>query len=102
MKKLLVLLAGGFLLVMGCNKTSSTEENLSTDEPTATQRHCAANDVLEEQLKEDPTLQERMKSIEEFTRQVMDNPQQYRLVNGVVEIPVVFNVLYRTDRKSVV
>ena len=103
MKKSLVLLAtGAFLLSIGCNKSSSpNDDSLNKEEPAATQRQCAADDVLKEDLKADPTLQQRMDAIEDFTRQVEMNPSAYRLVNGVVQIPVVFNVLYKTAAQNV-
>lgn len=101
MKKSLVLLAGSLLFMMSCNKSGSKEESLPDEDVVASQRHCAAADVLDEQLKADPSLQKRMNEIEEFTRQVVANPLQYRLVNGVIEIPVVFNVLYRTTAQNV-
>ena len=103
MKKTFALLAGGIFLITSCNKTASNEKDLpKTDEtPTATQRQCASQDVLEEQMKADPGLRQRMEDIEEFTRQVAAHPEQYRLVNGMIEIPVVFNVLYRTAAENV-
>lgn len=103
MKKSLVLLAGGFMLMMGCNKSSSNEKGLPNEDETftATQRQCSSQDVLEEQLKADPSLRQRMDEIENFTQRAIANPAQYRLVNGVIEIPVVFNVLYRTAAQNV-
>ena len=101
MKKSLVLLAGGFLFLMGCNKSVSNEEGLPEEDVVATQRHCAADEVLKEDLKADPSLRKRMEDIEEFTKGVAANPEQFRLVNGVIEIPVVFNVLYRTAAQNV-
>ncbi len=101
MKKNFAWLAGVIFLVVGCNKSASDEKIAETDEPTATERKCSSNEVLELQLREDPALQERMNSIEDFTRRVIENPEQYRLVNGVVEIPVVFNVLYKTTAQNV-
>lgn len=101
MKKTLVLLAGTMLLITGCKKSASPEEETQADDMVVTQRHCAAADVLAEQLKEDPALGQRMQDIEEFTSRVTANPEQFRLVNGIVEIPVVFNVLYRTTAENV-
>jgi len=105
MRKSLVLLAGCFLFALGCNKTSQhKEENPVPEEETftATQRQCASYEVLQEQLKTDPDLQRRMDRIEEFTSKVMENPGAYRLLaDGTVEIPVVFNVLYRTAAQNV-
>jgi Pregnancy-associated plasma protein-A len=102
MKKFIVLLAFGFLLVMGCNKSNSDEPIPAEDESTATQRKCSSDDVLQEQLKADPSLRQRMDAIEEFTRRYKENPQMDRLLtNGVIEIPVVFNVLYRSAAQNV-
>lgn len=101
MKKSLVLLAGSILFVMGCNKSVSNEEGLPERDIVATERHCAADDVLREQIKNDPSLRQRMDAIEEFTQRVAANPEQFRLVNGIIEIPVVFNVLYRTTAQNV-
>lgn len=105
MKKSLVLLAGVVLFGISCNKSTNPEDELIQNEEledvTATKRSCAADDVLQQQLKEDPTLQSRMNAIEDFTRKVQENPSQYRLVNGVIEIPVVFNVLYKTTAQNV-
>jgi Pregnancy-associated plasma protein-A len=105
MKKSFVLLAAGAIFLgTSCNKSGNNENNLSADEEKSSpvnQRQCASNDVLDEQLKADPSLGQRMNDIEEFTKRVIENPHQYRLVNGVIEIPVVFNVLYRTAAQNV-
>lgn len=105
MRKTFVLLAASFVLVLGCNK--STGPKIETDPAdegavTATERKCHSYEVLQEQLQSDPGLQRRMDRIEEFTRKVMENPGAYRLLsNGIIEIPVVFNVLYRTSAQNV-
>jgi hypothetical protein len=102
MKKSFVLFAGIVLFGISCNKSSNHEDDTNPNEEiTTTQRNCAADDVLQQQLKDDPTLGTKMNAIEEFTKQVIANPSQYRLVNGVVEIPVVFNVLYKTAAQNV-
>jgi hypothetical protein len=101
MKKFLLILTGAVVFGTGCNKSNSDKKFTEEEEVTATQRKCSSNEVLEQQLAEDPTLQARMNSIEEFTNRVIANPAQYRLVNGVIEIPVVFNVLYKTPAQDV-
>ena len=104
MKKSLVLLAAGALLFsIGCNKSSAPNEELLNEkaEINASQRKCAADEVLQENLKADPTLRQRMDAIEEFTRQVERNPSAYRLVGGVIEIPVIVNVLYKTNAQNI-
>lgn len=106
MKKLFFVVAAGFLVITGCNKTSSSHDEKAdpADEETSflpSQRSCSSYDVLQEQLKADPGLARRMQDIEEFTRRIEENPSAYRLVNGVIEIPVVFNVLYRTTAENI-
>ena len=102
MKKSLVLLAGVVMFGLSCNKSTSNEdESFQDEEITATKRSCSSDDVLQQQLKEDPTLGTRMNAIEEFTRRIIESPDQNRLVNGVIEIPVVFNVLYKTTAQNV-
>ena len=104
MKKSLVWLAAGVLLFsISCNKSSAPNEDLLKEEAevNASQRKCAADEVLQENLKADPTLRQRMDAIEEFTRQVERNPSAYRLVGGVIEIPVIVNVLYKTNGQNI-
>ncbi|MEP7373293.1 MAG: zinc metalloprotease [Chitinophagaceae bacterium] len=105
MRKILVLLAGSFLFVSACNKSSKNDDGSLVPEEetfTATQRKCAADDVLQEQLKNDPALRDRMNRIEEFSRRVAENPTSYRLLSsGIIEVPVVVNVLYRTAAQNI-
>jgi len=95
MKKL-ILSAAACLMLFSC-QNDSTE--LTTDATNAiTQRKCATQDVLEAQLKADPTLAIRMNQIEAFTQNALLTK---RLVNGKIEIPVVVNVLYRTTAENI-
>lgn len=95
------ILALGVLL--GCNKAANNEREA---DPADLQiemngRHCAAQEVLHEQLQQNPALKRRMDAIEEFTRKYMENPGAYKLVNGVLEVPVHVNVLWRTSAENV-
>lgn len=103
MKKSFLLLACAASLMTACKKTSLVEETPVAGDPNvaAGLRHCAAQDVLEMQLKADPSLAGRMNAIEAFTKQFEQNPSAYRLVNGIIEIPVVVNVLYRTTAQNI-
>jgi hypothetical protein len=62
------------------------------------ERGCASQDVLDAQMKADPTLVSRMNQIEDFTQKSM---LTNRLVNGKIVIPVVVNVLYRTAAENI-
>lgn len=95
MKKLL-LSASAALLMFSCqNDDNSTNQDQST---TVAHRGCASHEVLERQMKEDPKLASRMAEIERLTNDAIANG---RLVNGKVQIPVVFNVLYRTAAENI-
>jgi len=94
MKKL-VLSAVALLMLFSCQNESN--EN-STDTLATIQRKCASQDVLEEQLKADPTLAIRMNDIEAFTQNAV---LTRRLVNGKVVIPVIVNVLYKTAAENI-
>jgi hypothetical protein len=99
MKKLILISSAVAMLFSACQKNNLTE----TDTPAAgLQRNCGSMEVLAAQMQEDPTLESRMQAIETFTQNFMANPNaNARLVNGVIEIPVVVNVLYRTTAENV-
>lgn len=102
MKKILLVLAGFVFFGLGCKKAANQEQLPEGDAlVAATTRHCASEEVLQEQLKADPSLAQRMAAIEEFTRNFANNPNAGRLVSGVMEIPVVVNVLWRTTAENV-
>lgn len=104
MKTRLALLAGGILLTLGCNKSSThvPEEIAPQDDFTPTMRQCSSYEVLQQQLAEDPQLQARMDAIEAFTDRLVNNPDQNRMLpGGTIEIPVVVNVLYRTAAENI-
>lgn len=105
MKKTIIAFAGCIIFAMGCTKQteSFTEEKTgdpTTDVPVAGNR-CAAHDVLEIQLQEDPSLAARMQAIERLTEDYTKNPGNYFMSNGQVIIPVVFNVLYKTAAENI-
>jgi hypothetical protein len=95
MKKI-ILSTAVFIMLFSCQNDENTSEIQATE--SITQRHCATQEVLESQLKADPTLALRMNEIEAFTQKaILTN----RLVNGKVVIPVVVNVLYRTAAENI-
>lgn len=103
MRKISTSLLGILFLMISCSKQDSKapveEEQIETT--AITQRHCATNEVLEAQIAADPTLRKRMNDIEAYTQKVMRNPGAYRLVNGVIEIPVVVHVVYNTAQENI-
>lgn len=112
MKKILVLPVVLALLVFSCTKMaqdpkgnvpdlSSTVEIPVNAQGLPFQRTCASYEVHQQQLKDNPGLAKKMADIEAFTKKVSSDPSAYRLVNGVYEIPVVVNVLYRTTAENI-
>jgi hypothetical protein len=107
MRKLFTsLLLVGIVLFVGCTQKNVVSNNggLPTDDDVAaspTQRKCETMEVLQDKITADPNLQQRMQDIENFTQQLMSSPQQATLVNGVIQIPVVVNVVYRTAAENV-
>jgi hypothetical protein len=106
MKKL-ILSASVTMMLFSCQKDmiNQSSENLNAADQIST-RGCAAQDVLDYQLKNDPSLALRRNEIEQFTQNFVaahknDSDAKFRLVNGSIEIPVVVNVLYRTDAQNV-
>ncbi|WP_320814710.1 zinc metalloprotease [Flavobacterium sp.] len=84
------------LLCISCSNEESSTENSSVVKHD--HRGCASHSVLEEQLKNDPNLANRMQQIEELTANAISHG---RLVNGRIEIPVVVNVLYKTTAENI-
>jgi hypothetical protein len=63
------------------------------------QRTCHTMEVLAEMEKEDPMLRERMNLIEEHTQNLLMS--QTEAVNGIITIPVVVHVVYRTTTENI-
>ena len=106
MKKLIGLVSCA-VLVFGCTKTSTNEEMLKAEQPIAgadamTHRACASQDVLATQLAADPSLAARMAAIEEQTESFIANGGADSYTSGgIVYLPVVVNVLYRTTAENI-
>src|SRR3954466_5866013 len=96
MKKVL-LSAVTALLLFSC-QNDQTADSADASVSAIAQRGCATQEVLEAQLKADPTLAIRMNEIEAFTNKALLTG---KLVNGKVQIPVVVNVLYRTTAENI-
>ncbi len=103
MKKGFSLIACCMIFLFGCNKTSVNEEAALPEETNSfTIRSCASNDVLQQQLKDDPGLAQRMADIENFTQAYMQHPANSKLIaGGIIQIPVVVNVLYKTAAQNI-
>ena len=98
MKKI-ILSAFALLFLFSC---SNDETSTPTEEKAQLthdhHRGCASHEVLEEQLRQDPSLAQRMQQIEKFTTEAI---RTGKLVNGKIQIPVVVNVLYKTTAENI-
>lgn len=95
MKKI-ILSAVAVIMLFSCQSEENESNNAATS--AIAKRGCASQEVLEAQLKADPTLALRMNQIEAFSEKALLSG---RLVNGKVEIPVVVNVLYKTAAENI-
>jgi Pregnancy-associated plasma protein-A len=95
MKKI-VLSIFTLLLLFACSEETTSNENLVSEKHD--HRGCASHNVFEEQLKNNPDLANRMQQIEDLTANAISHG---RLVNGKIEIPVVVNVLYKTNSENI-
>jgi len=96
MKKVLISAVTALLLFSCQNDQSESTDSEAT--AASTRRACASQQVLDDQLRADPTLAIRMNEIEAFTNKALVTG---KLVNGKIQIPVVVNVLYRTAAQNI-
>lgn len=96
MKRKILTLLFASLLLSCSNDENSSDETINFS--GARHRNCASHEILEKQMKANPDLVRKMAEIEEITNLAI---AENRIVNGVLEIPVVFNVLYRTTSENI-
>ena len=64
------------------------------------ERNCASMDVLQQQLQENPGMQQRMNAIERFTQEyIARNPKHDSRM--VITIPTVVHVVYRSSDQNI-
>jgi Pregnancy-associated plasma protein-A len=97
MKKIFIALCAMSLLITSCSKNEKTEEVVNSNEEVS--RACHSMENLERQLSEDPSLSQRMNEIERITKNAIETGRL--LPDGTVEIPVVFNVIYKTATENI-
>ena len=103
MKKILYLFfVSLFILgisIVGCKKEINVEPQAEDFTSLPTERSCAANDVLLKEIEADPSRGQRLEEIERFTQDFISS--RTLLSTGVIQIPVVVNVLYRTTAQNI-
>ncbi|HEY3403013.1 MAG TPA: hypothetical protein VGK59_06485, partial [Ohtaekwangia sp.] len=99
MKKLLVQCTIAIAMV-ACTDQPVQENEKESAVPSS--RACLAAELLEANLLKDPTLQARMDEIERKTIEAIRSGAVARInEDGKIEIPVVVNVIYRTNAQNI-
>ena len=110
MKKILQLIAFTTLSVaiVSCSDVSLDGSNAALNSLNKSARNeskdreCAAMDVLEENMKEDPSLKDRMDEIEKHTKDYEKKQKNGRVgATGTLIIPIVVNVLYSNANENI-
>lgn len=100
MKKSLILFSAVSLFLAACNKNVKEAQDEKITEETG--RRCASYEVLQEQIKKDPSLKARMEQIESFTTRFENSVKARLESDGVtMTIPVYVNVLYNTASQNI-
>ncbi len=101
------MFAGALLSAVVFTACTRSNDVVGTETPETTPstngiavRTCPSEELLQEQMKNDPELRQRRAEIEAQSYRFIENGQ-FRLVNGVYEIPVVVNVVYRTTAENI-
>jgi hypothetical protein len=99
MKKLISYLLTA-LVMAACSDVALRENETELD--VIAHRSCSSMEVLRANLNADPGLQSRMNKIEEHTFNAIRNGDVARInAQGKIEIPVVVNVIYRTNSENI-
>jgi hypothetical protein len=104
----LIVLATMTFVIVSCSDvsldtTDTALNSLNKSARTAGQdRGCAAMDVLEENMKEDPSLKDKMDDIEKHTKDFEKKLKGSRVgATGTLTIPVVVNVIYSNANENI-
>jgi hypothetical protein len=92
MKKISLSFLGAMMLIISCQKNEKIIEEVTAEEEltAAPARICAAQEILEEQLRTDP---QRAKNLEELERKTQQFAGRSQFRAAKVYIPVVVNVV---------
>lgn len=104
MKK--VLLGAGIVFLASCSNDTNLNNESSEGEPQTSQvsskRTCPSDQMRDEILNKDPEARARVLAIEKYTENHINDIKVGKvLADGTVEIPVVFNVVYKTAAENV-
>lgn len=93
MKRLILILT--ILLFASCQNDEIYVNTQATVDNTVL-RECATDEILESQLVTDPTLANRMNTINEFVK-MKKSSLTSKMINGQIVIPVVVNIVYNQN-----
>jgi len=65
------------------------------------QRTCGSAELLEQQLKENPSHSEALTRLEELTQSRANSSASQRVTGNVIFVPVVIHVVYNTDEQNI-
>jgi len=66
------------------------------------QLECATMNYLKMQIAEDPSIEFKMQAFEaELQQYISEQGSQLKSANGIITIPVVFHILYKTDEQNI-
>jgi len=101
LKRSLLLTALLSAALFGCQTKEINEPEMQTS-IGPNERKCATMEMYEAQLKQDPSLAIRRNEIEKFTQNAIASKSVMRLLpDGSIEIPVIFNVIYRSNSENI-
>jgi hypothetical protein len=105
MKQLISVYAFLLLFAFSCQKASTP---VDISEPIKTgqivERNCAADDLFQQQLKDDPTFRSRVNEIEAFTQKLIQSGKLQRgpsSISTTITIPVVMHIVYNTPEENI-
>lgn len=105
--QLLAFVAMSYAIV-SCSDVSLDSSDLSSNslsksaKESGEERSCASMDVLKQNMLEDPSLEAKMKKIEDDTKEFEKKSKNSRVgATGTLVIPVVVNVLYNTAQQNI-
>ena len=103
MKKYLAMPVAILCLLTACQKNDANRQTTVDDEPVGeVSQRCASHELLEQQMKANPDFRRARQEMEANTQRIIQNKSAYRLLaGGVVEIPVVVHVIYRTSTENI-
>jgi hypothetical protein len=103
-QKMLGLAALSSLFLFACKKSDRVADESISDliNIAPETRTCASFELLQQQLKDDPAMQQRMDEIEAFTDRYLQGSGMNTLQSdGSLLVPVIVNVLYRTTAENI-